>query len=156
MQLLRSISAIAILLPLIAQAKVYDVQVGPNGSLTFVPSDLTIGIGDSINFVFSGTHTVTQGQGCVKDPNAQFDLHDTGVQTFPTSGTYPFFCSVPGHCQAGMRGNILVTVAAAVNGTTVPQPGNGLPQSKTSSGSNIAEGWVPMTLALMLTSLAQI
>lgn len=97
----------------------HRVQVGPSGQFVFSPSSLTIRAGDSVTWVWnSNTHTVTSGAGCAADGKFcdQSDsacdsttILNTGAMythTFPTAGTFPYFCQV--HCTLGMTGTIVV------------------------------------------------
>ena len=57
-------------------------------------------------------HTFT-----MQDPNTFFESLSlnaagtkvSGVAFFPTAGSYTFFCAIPGHEAAGMKGQIIVT-----------------------------------------------
>lgn len=84
----------------------------------FDPADLTIAAGDSVRWVWeSGTHTVTEGPGCLPEEpvfNATLDpAHPTFTYGFPDVGTVDYFC-VP-HCAfQDMRGVIRVLPPADV------------------------------------------
>jgi hypothetical protein len=63
----------------------FTVQVGLNGTLTYIPSTLMIHAGDTVRWVFATSpHTVTSGTNCVADANPLLDsglpahLHDAG------------------------------------------------------------------------------
>jgi hypothetical protein len=53
----------------------------------------------------------------MQDPNTLFESLSlnaagekvSGVMYLPTAGTYTFFCAIPGHEAAGMKGEIVVT-----------------------------------------------
>lgn len=95
----------------------HDVTVG--SGFMFAPSALTICAGDTVRWTWAtGGHTVTSGANCTPD-NQFCSPNDTNcaagatsaanavyTHTFPTPGTYPYFC-VP-HCMAGMTGTITV------------------------------------------------
>ncbi len=97
------------------------VFVGPNNTLTFSPKNLTIAVGDTVEWVWlSGGHNVVSGTdtaaGCAADgkfcspadsncgaapiafPGAIY------THTFTAAGTFPYFCAV--HCGLGMDGVI--------------------------------------------------
>jgi uncharacterized cupredoxin-like copper-binding protein len=48
----------------------------------------------------------------------------SGVAFFPTPGTYNFFCSIPGHEAAGMKGTVTVTGPPVTLAQAVTQAGN--------------------------------
>ncbi|KAI9659007.1 MAG: hypothetical protein M1821_001967 [Bathelium mastoideum] len=98
----------------------HQILVGKNG-LTFTPNSVTAAVGDLVQFSFySQNHSVVQAnfaQPCgTTGGNGFFSgfLNSTeqtqGLQTFTvpitsTNAVY-FYCSAPGHCQAGMAGAI--------------------------------------------------
>ena len=99
------------------------VLVG-SGGFRFSPSDLTIRVGDTVQWSWSSSgHTVTSGSDCSADdqfcsPNdancASGPLSNQGAtysHTFTTAGTFPYFCTP--HCGFGMVGTIVVEPAAA-------------------------------------------
>jgi plastocyanin len=98
----------------IAGAATVMVQVAPGGDLSFSPFSVSINPGDTVQWVWKSKampHSVTSGNG------ASNGLFDSGVQqsntftfshTFPTAGTFPYFCTVH---PLFMKGT--VTVAAA-------------------------------------------
>jgi plastocyanin len=80
-------------------------------SLTFTPDDLTINVGDTVEWIHqSGFHTVTNGTGAA-DPLAgsMFDASLSSGSfsfTFNASGDIPYFCRP--HEGFGMAGVIRV------------------------------------------------
>jgi plastocyanin len=91
---------------------------------TFSPSNLTIQVGDTVQWTWSSSgHTVTSGSQCNADGQfcspsdsncASAPLSSQGAtysHTFSTAGTFPYFC-IP-HCDFGMVGTIVVQPAAA-------------------------------------------
>jgi hypothetical protein len=104
--------------PTPVSTRIVTVGKGPEGQLsnTFLDtqsgtSTSTIHTGEAIQWVWqSGTHSTTSGTcplGCV--PNG---LWDSGVgqgmtfqRTFPTAGSFPYFCSVHGTM---MQGTVIV------------------------------------------------
>lgn len=97
----------------------YQISVGQNGQLVFQPSTITIAVGDTIQFKFFGTHTATHASvsdPCTKASPSMFDFSSDGQQIFNTTGVFNFFCAIPGHCQAGMKG--VITVSSTLTNTS--------------------------------------
>ncbi|HVO25712.1 MAG TPA: plastocyanin/azurin family copper-binding protein [Candidatus Margulisiibacteriota bacterium] len=97
----------------------HTVLVGPDGTFTFRPPDLSIHVGDTVMWSWeSSGHNVVSGSDCTADkqfcsPNdsscdrARLSSHGTVYNhTFTAVGTYPYFCSQ--HCSFGMAGTITV------------------------------------------------
>lgn len=84
--------------------------------LDFIPDNLTIAPGDTVEWVWGGgIHTVTSGTPCTAD--GLFDLPLDGTAptvsfTFNSAGTFDYFC-IP-HCTLGMTGVINVSGPAPV------------------------------------------
>lgn|GEM_PF-4960862 len=101
----------AALLPLFgAKAATVQVQVAANG-LTFTPQNVTINVGDTVEWVWVGSgHSTTSGT-----PGNPDGIWDSGVHnapftfsfTFTTPGTFPYFCTPHGGC-CGMIGSVTV------------------------------------------------
>jgi plastocyanin len=108
-----------------AGAKTVTVTVGPGGAIAFSPASIDINAGDTVNWVWSSSaipHTVTSGT--VPTADGQF-CSNSGAQnasacsgtgfattapfsfshTFPTAGTFPYFCAVH---LALMTGTVIV------------------------------------------------
>jgi plastocyanin len=89
------------------------VTAAPGSALKFVPDALTAKTGlAKIDVTVAGAgHTFT-----MQDPTTLFEQLSLnaagtkveGVAFFPAPGTYTFFCSIPGHEAAGMKGTITV------------------------------------------------
>ncbi len=93
----------------------------------FVPATVTVEVGDTVTWHFSGEpHTVTSGSGPT-DPRlgTAFDsgLVEPGGTfqvTFTAPGTYRYICLV--HIDSGMAGTIVVQPVAAPTPTPTPTP----------------------------------
>ncbi|GAB5593851.1 hypothetical protein Unana1_08751 [Umbelopsis nana] len=93
-------------------------------ALTFNPSNINISPGDTLSFTFNGVHTASHASAsdpCSAASPSEFNFNGSPGQvfnhTFNTAGTFNLFCMIPGHCQAGMKGVILVGQAAAGSGS---------------------------------------
>jgi plastocyanin len=97
------------------------VMVGANGGMSFSPAQVTIHAGDTVHWMWPGgglPHTVTSGT--VPNADGQFCSNGgtqsaaacTGLgyatagpatfdHTFPTAGTFPYFCEVHGAMMTG-------------------------------------------------------
>jgi plastocyanin len=102
--------AVATFAALSANATTFQVQVGATG-LTFTPQNITINVGDTIEWVWIvGGHSTTSGT-----PGHPDGLWDSGIQnagftfsqTFNTPGTFAYYCSPHGLC-CGMIGSVIV------------------------------------------------
>jgi len=105
--------------PTIARAATVTVMVGPGGFF-FKPSSVTIHPGDTVVWTWSSSdHSSTSGS-----PGMPSGLWDSGIlnqganfmHTFPTAGSFPYFCTVHGAC-CGMVGAVTVS-----NPTPTPSP----------------------------------
>lgn len=101
------------LVPALATAAVHQVD---QVNTTFQPDDITIQVGDTVNWVWSaGSHTVTSGSGA-SDPTVGqlFDapLNSTSTSfshVFGAEGTFDYFCRP--HEGLGMTGVVRVVAA---------------------------------------------
>ncbi len=97
----------------------HDVLVGPNGTISYQPSTLTICAGDTVHWIWmSSGHTVTSGtpgmpDGMFCSPNdmncASGTTSNAGAtydHLFPAAGAFPYYC-VP-HGFSGMTGQVTV------------------------------------------------
>jgi plastocyanin len=94
-----------------ARATTFEVHVGPEGSLSFSPQNITINVGDTVEWIWdSSTHSATSGT-----PGNPDGLFDSGVLnsgatfsfTFLTAGAFSYFCTPHGLC-CGMVGSVTV------------------------------------------------
>jgi plastocyanin len=75
------------------------------GSYFFSPSTVTIHVGDTINWVGSGSHTL---DGTGSDPICGGAFLPCS-HTFNAAGTFPYECTLTGHAAMGMVGTVVVT-----------------------------------------------
>lgn len=114
MRFLRILSA-CLLTVLVSGADAATHTVNQVG-LTFDPADITIDVGDTVEWVHSfGVHTVTNGTGPT-DPlvGTLFDAPLSGgtfSYTFTTAGDVPYFCRP--HFSLGMTGIVRVNPPTA-------------------------------------------
>jgi len=79
---------------------------------SFSPNQVRLAAGGTVNLVLANEGDVLHD---VTIPALGFRLEATagatatGALTVPRPGSYEFFCSVPGHQQAGMSGTLVVT-----------------------------------------------
>jgi len=94
------------------------VEVQMTSGLRFVPADVTINVGDTIQWSNSSgiTHTTTSGTNCTADGlwNQTVSSGQTFERAFTEAGVFPYFCAVAFHCQSGMVGTITVNAAATM------------------------------------------
>jgi plastocyanin len=90
-----------------------QVAADPSGGLKFIPSSLTAKAGEvSIAFTNSSSlgHNLTiaspSGSVIAATPTFQGGTKTISVNLKP--GSYTFYCSVPGHREAGMQGTLVV------------------------------------------------
>jgi 6-phosphogluconolactonase len=98
-----------------ACAATVQVQVG-QGGLKFSPKNVSVQAGDTVEWVWAvNGHSSTSGT-----PGNPDGLWDSGVQnigftfshTFPSAGTFTYYCTVHGAC-CGMIGSVVVSSPAA-------------------------------------------
>lgn len=78
----------------------------------FSPANLTVAAGEKVKLTFKNDggaphNLVIEGLG-VSTETISGGKSDTIEFTAPASGTYPIFCSVPGHRASGMEGSLIV------------------------------------------------
>lgn len=104
-------------------AVIVDVSVALGGTLSFLPDEVTINVGDTVRWTFSEIgHNVVSGSSCVANNQfcSPFDTDcanttssqagDVYTHTFNQAGTFQYFCSP--HCFNKMLG--VVNVNAVV------------------------------------------
>ena len=126
-----------------ATAATVTVQVAPTG-FSFEPANVTIQPGDTVQWVWGGTHdpldhghSVTSGSDGMSDGIFNSGIHSnpfTFSFTFPNAGTFPYFC-IP-HAEFGMIG----AVEVAGSGTTPSTLGNISTRLRVQSGDNALIG----------------
>jgi plastocyanin len=95
-------------------AQTLKVEANPNGQLSYVPSKLTAKPGNlTIEFTnpqgLAHDITVENSSGKKLGESEQImESSTTLVLTNMKPGTYHYFCSVPGHREAGMEGTLTV------------------------------------------------
>src|SRR5205085_11126301 len=81
-----------------ARATTVDVQVGPNGSMSFDPDPVTIQAGDTVNWIWgSSNHSVRSGTPSQPTNTFSSGTHNTQFSfqhTFPAAGNFPYYCEV--------------------------------------------------------------
>jgi plastocyanin len=116
--------------PVLAATK--RVQVGPNGLLVFADEETgtnttVIAAGDTVEWVWASSgHSTTRPDTPRSWDSGIQDMPFTFSQTFPSPGTFPYFC-IP-HQALGMVGMVVVkpvavtttTIAVGTTSTTVP------------------------------------
>jgi plastocyanin len=90
-----------------------DISADPSGALAFEQTDVTAAAGkDTLDFTndSSTPHDVviedSSGNQVAATDTIQGDSTSTDADLKP--GTYTFFCSIPGHREAGMEGTLTV------------------------------------------------
>lgn len=79
---------------------------------SFSPPSIIVSAGEKVKIIFRNEGRVIHDL-VIKELNVGTRMigsgqTDTVEFTAPTSGTYTFICSVPGHTAAGMRGDLIV------------------------------------------------
>ncbi|EKD65360.1 MAG: hypothetical protein ACD_50C00112G0004 [uncultured bacterium] len=93
-----------------AQANLKEFTIESRG-LSFTPDEIRVNVGDTVRIKYKntvGTHDFT-----IEELGVQSSLIDAGEEATvqfvaDKAGAYEFFCSVPGHREAGMKGTLVV------------------------------------------------
>ena len=105
----------AILLATAASGATVNVDVGPDGSMSYSPSPVSITAGDTVQWTWKSTfHSVTSDS--VQEPydsKVQTSLPFSFSHTFSTPGSFPYHCTYHGLIMSGS-----VHVAAATPSAT--------------------------------------
>ncbi len=91
-------------------AAAHIVNVGQGGNNSFVDpqsggSTTTIKAGQAVQWIWmGGPHSSTSGNCCTPDGGWDSGLMSSGsfAHTFPTAGSFPYFCTVHGTMMTGM------------------------------------------------------
>ena len=84
---------------------------------SFLPNEITVRKGEEVTVVFKNVGRIAHNLGIDEfgvrtDTILPFrNFGKTAAITFTptTTGTFPFWCAVPGHRKAGMEGKLIVT-----------------------------------------------
>jgi plastocyanin len=116
---------------------------------TFQPENLTVNVGDTVTWTVTkaspgNPHSVTSGSPGDPDSGKVFDsgivLRDDGNSfkfTFPTAGTYPFYCQVH---PLTMKGTITVGGGAGSSGAPAPSGAPATSAAPAASGAPTGSG----------------
>ena len=91
----------------------------------FSPTSVNVPVGQKVAFTLNNTGVVEHDlaiQGTAFKISANPGRTATGEFTFDKPGTFDFFCSIPGHKDAGMKGTLSVVDPAAAAGVRQPAP----------------------------------
>ncbi len=106
-----------------ANAATVQVLVGNGGGFSFSPASVSIQAGDTVQWIWKANgHSTTSGT--PGSPNGLWDsgVHSAGFtfsHTFPTAGSFPYFCTPHGAC-CNMVGTVNVGAATA-SPTPIPK-----------------------------------
>lgn len=88
---------------------------GPNGTMYFEPKTLTVAPGEKVTFYIknegSGDHEFESDEAGIDEVVIPKGRTRKVTWTAPASGTYPIYCDITGHRQAGME--LEVRIASA-------------------------------------------
>ncbi|MGN8216017.1 plastocyanin/azurin family copper-binding protein [Halococcus salifodinae] len=106
-----------------------QVAVGPGGSLTFEPAQVTIAPGTTVRWSWeSDNHNIVPNsqpggsnwQGTSGPSSKTYNTGHTYSHTFSTTGTYEYYCQP--HRSAGMTGSVTVQQGGASSGGGEEEP----------------------------------
>lgn len=92
------------------EAKVVEIAV-ENKGLKFIPAELKVKKGDKVKLTYkntAGTHNFVIDEFGVKTALLDAGQSETVEFSADKVGTYEYYCSVPGHRAAGMKGSLVV------------------------------------------------
>ena len=81
------------------------------GNFYFVPNKITVNQGDQVTFVMTnvgGTHDLIIDDLSVKTPVIKTGEVGTATFTADKTGTFKYYCDIPGHKAKGMVGTLIV------------------------------------------------
>jgi len=155
----KALAIFLILAGLVAIAHSADIAIAVSndaGDLTFTPQIAKGKVGDNFIFTWNGPkmHSIVQSdeaKSCVKSAKQVIASGGPAAKgktmTFPAKevGKMWYFCGVPGHCDAGMYGTLIVEAAdgaAPPAGGAPAGPGGATPSEGTppAAGSGMPSG----------------
>ncbi len=128
MRLTATLLLLSLLFGFSAGATVYDVKIGPNGTNTYDPQNLTIKVGDEVRFVWvSGTHpTMSDSNPAAWATFTPSSSNTTQTFRFNQTGSYGYHCTahafLSGGVYAGMIGSITVQTSLAATPALAATP----------------------------------
>ncbi|CAG8544851.1 10054_t:CDS:2 [Ambispora leptoticha] len=136
------------LVALITVARAADINITATKDLKFVPDNVEVKPGDKVTWMLddpNDPHTVTQSDQADCTPSTNKNAFNSGgalnasgfsftIPSDATPGNLYYFCSMPGHCPAGMKAILVVTGTNSTNGNTTTH-GN-----TTSNGNSAVSG----------------
>ena len=81
------------------------------GNFYFAPNKITVNKGDKVTFVMTnagGKHNLVIDELGVKIPTIQTAQTETATFTATKSGSFIYYCAIPGHREKGMWGTLTV------------------------------------------------
>lgn len=116
----------------------------------FSLASLTVNPGDTVVWTNVGAnpHTSTSGSSCTADGkwnSGTLSPGGTFSHTFPSSGSYPYFCAI--HCHSGMTGTVTVSGASALTCSGSASPTSGTAPLTVAFTGSASGGTSPYTFA---------
>ena len=126
-----------------------SLEANPEGALKYNTTALSAKAG-KVSIAFANMSpvghnvTVASSSGAMVGATPTFSGSSKTLSLNLKPGTYKFYCSVPGHRQAGMEGTLTVTAGGATksssSGSTAPAAATGSVPAESSSGSGSSSG----------------